>query len=343
MSQYGSAAVNKIAILGSGGDAPGMNPCIRAVTRSALEQGLEVWGVWDGYNGLVDHRIEQLTSRGVAGILQRGGSMIGAGRCPAFFDAATRQACADYLRGEGIEGLVVMGGDGSMNGARELHLLGVPTVVVPVTIDNDMRGTEITVGADTAINTAVEAIDRLRDTASAHQRAMIIEVMGRRSGYIAMMAGIATGAEMIITPERASELESIFSEMREMDARGKRHFIVVIAEGARWSAAQLTELINDAPQPLRRSVHGPGLHPARRRAEPVRPHPRHAHGGRGHRGAAGGSVQCAHRVAAQSSRHRGHRPLGPGARPVERGVVARVPGHDDVAGERHCRPGLCSV
>lgn len=241
--------MNKIAILGSGGDAPGMNPCIRAVTRSALERGLEVWGVWDGYNGLVDHRIEQLTSRGVAGILQRGGSMIGAGRCPAFFDAATRQACADYLRGEGIEGLVVMGGDGSMNGARELHLLGVPTVVVPVTIDNDMRGTEITVGADTAINTAVEAIDRLRDTASAHQRAMIIEVMGRRSGYIAMMAGIATGAEMIITPERASELESIFSEMREMDARGKRHFIVVIAEGARWSAAQLTELINDAPNP----------------------------------------------------------------------------------------------
>ena len=241
--------MNKIAILGSGGDAPGMNPCIRAVTRSALERGLEVWGVWDGYNGLVDHRIEQLTSRGVAGILQRGGSMIGAGRCPAFFDAATRQACADYLRGEGIEGLVVMGGDGSMNGARELHLLGVPTVVVPVTIDNDMRGTEITVGADTAINTAVEAIDRLRDTASAHQRAMIIEVMGRRSGYIAMMAGIATGAEMIITPERASELESIFSEMREMDARGKRHFIVVIAEGARWSAAQLTELINEAPNP----------------------------------------------------------------------------------------------
>ena len=241
--------MNKIAVLGSGGDAPGMNPCIRAVTRSALERGLEVWGVWDGYNGLVDRRIEQLTSRGVAGILQRGGSMIGAGRCPAFFDAATRQACADYLRGEGIEGLVVMGGDGSMNGARELHLLGVPTVVVPVTIDNDMRGTEITVGADTAINTAVEAIDRLRDTASAHQRAMIVEVMGRHSGYIAMMAGIATGAEMIITPERASELESIFAEMRDMDARGKRHFIVVIAEGARWSAAQLTELINEAPNP----------------------------------------------------------------------------------------------
>ena len=152
-----------------------------------------------------------------------------------------------YLRAQGIEGLVVLGGDGSLAGAWKLHELGMPTVTVPGTIDNDIPGTEISIGADTAINTAMEAIDRLRDTASAHQRAMVVEVMGRRSGYIAVMAGIATGAEMIITPERPPELEDVFAEIRRNAERGKRHFIIVVAEGARWSAEELTRLINDAP------------------------------------------------------------------------------------------------
>jgi 6-phosphofructokinase 1 len=241
--------VNKIAILCSGGDAPGMNPCLRAVTRTALQRGVEVWGVWDGYGGIVDHRMEKLTSRGVSGILQRGGSIIGSGRSIPFMEPAVQQECVDYLRGEGVEGLVVMGGDGSMLGAKALHHLGMPTVVVPATIDNDVRGTEITVGSDTAINTAVEAIDRLRDTASAHQRAMIVEVMGRNSGYIAIMAGLATGAEMIITPERNHELTEVFAEMQAMGERGKRHFILVLAEGAQWNADELTDLINDAPNP----------------------------------------------------------------------------------------------
>ena len=241
--------MNKIAVMASGGDAPGMNACIRAVTRTALTRGVEVWGVWDGFNGLVDRRIELLTTRGVAGILQRGGSVIGAGRCEPFLDEVCRAECVSFLRGQGIEGLVIVGGDGSLAGAWELHKLGMPTVTAPGTIDNDMPGTEITIGADTAVNTAMEAIDRLRDTASAHQRAMIVEVMGRHSGYIAVMAGLATGAEMIITPERSTSLEDIFAEMRTMDVRGKRHFIIVLAEGAAWPAADLTRLINDAPNP----------------------------------------------------------------------------------------------
>ena len=242
---YRIPRMNKIAVMASGGDAPGMNACIRAVTRTALTRGVEVWGVWDGFNGLVDRRIEQLTTRGVAGILQRGGSVIGAGRCEQFLDEACRAECVSFLRGQGIEGLVVVGGEGSLAGAWELHKLGMPTVTAPGTIDNDIPGTEISIGADTAINTAMEAIDRLRDTASAHQRAMVVEVMGRRSGYIAVMAGLATGAEMIITPERPPELDDLFAEISANAARGKRHFIIVLAEGARWTAEELTRLINE--------------------------------------------------------------------------------------------------
>ncbi|MEX2430507.1 MAG: ATP-dependent 6-phosphofructokinase [Dehalococcoidia bacterium] len=239
--------MRKIGILASGGDAPGMNACIRAATRAAIDRGAEVYGFWDGYNGLVDRRPEQLTSRGVAGILQRGGSIIGAGRCPAFRETATQKEAVAYLRSEGVEGLVVIGGEGSLAGALALHGLGFPTVTVPGTIDNDMPGTDITIGADTAINTAMEAIDRLRDTASAHNRAMIVEVMGRHCGYIAIMAGLATGAEMVITPERPVELSTIFQEMEGVWDRGKRHFIIVLAEGAQWSAADLAALINHAP------------------------------------------------------------------------------------------------
>ena len=238
--------MRKIAILASGGDAPGMNAAIRAATRTAIERGAEAWGVWDGYNGLVEQRIERLTSRGVAGILQRGGSIIGAGRCEAFLDDARRRECVDYLRSVDIEGAVVIGGEGSLAGAMELHRLGFPCVVVPGTIDNDMPGTEITIGADTAINTAVEAIDRLRDTASSHRRAIVVEVMGRRSGYIAVMAGIATGAEMIITPEHPVEIAEVIREVAAMAKRGKRHFIVVLAEGAEWSAEELSRHINTA-------------------------------------------------------------------------------------------------
>jgi 6-phosphofructokinase 1 len=241
--------MEKIALIASGGDAPGMNAAIRAVTRTALVRDAEVWGAWDGFDGIVDHRLERLVSTSVAGIIARGGSIIGAGRSPRYFEPSVREDCIDHLRSQGIGGLVVIGGEGSLQGAFELHKLGFPTVAIPGTIDNDMPGTEITIGADTAINTAVDAIDRLRDTASSHRRAMLVEVMGRRSGYIAVMAGLATGAEMILTPERSIELEDVFTAMRDTLSQGKRHFIVIVAEGARWRAAELTELINDSPNP----------------------------------------------------------------------------------------------
>ena len=238
-----------IGVLCSGGDAPGMNAGVRAVTRAALHRGMDVWGVLNGYNGLADGRFERLTSVSVSGLLQRGGSIIGSGRCDAFLDPAVREGAVAHLRQRGVDGLVVLGGDGSLVGAMELHHLGYPTVIVPATIDNDMAGTEIAIGTDTALNTAVEAIDRLNDTASAHTRAMIVEVMGRHCGYLAVQAGIATGAELIITPERPLELSDVFDQMAAAEEQGKNRFIIVLAEGARWHASELTKLINDADNP----------------------------------------------------------------------------------------------
>ena len=241
--------MRSIALLTSGGDSPGMNACIRAATRAAIGRDTTVWGIQGGLDGLVNNQMEPLSSRGVAGILQRGGTILGAGRCEEFLEGEIRGRCVEGLRERGIEGIIVMGGDGSIQAVRELHRLGFPTVGVPCTIDNDVPGTARTIGTDTAINTAVEAIDRLRDTASAHHRAMIVEVMGRRSGYIALMAGLATGAEMMIVPGRPVELNDLFREMHAMEDHGKRHFIIVLAEGAKWRAAELTELINGADNP----------------------------------------------------------------------------------------------
>jgi 6-phosphofructokinase 1 len=241
--------MQSIAVLASGGDAPGMNACIRTVVRTTLQRGALVWGVEDGFDGLVNHHMAPLTSRGVAGILQRGGSILGAGRCEAFLDPECQQRCVVYLREQGIEGVVVIGGDGSMAGGKQLHRWGMPAVIVPGTIDNDMPGTSLTIGADTAINTAMDAIDRIRDTASSHHRVMVVEVMGRHSGFIAVQSGLATGAEMIITPERLIKLDDVFNEMEAVWSRGKRHFIIVMAEGAQWGADELARLINDADNP----------------------------------------------------------------------------------------------
>lgn len=221
-----------------------MNAAVRAVTRAAIARDVEVWGAWDGFDGIIDVRMERLTSRSVAGVISRGGCIIGAGRSARFMDPKVREKAVHDMRMAGFDGLVVIGGEGSLAGATELHKLGFPTVTLPGTIDNDMPSTEITIGADTAINTAVEAIDRLKDTAASHRRAMLVEVMGRHCGYIAVMAGLATGAEMILTPERDLSLEDVFVEMDATVERGKRHFIVVVAEGAKWRAAELTEMIN---------------------------------------------------------------------------------------------------
>ena len=238
-----------IGLLCSGGDAPGMNAGVRAVVRTAVYNGVRAMGILDGYNGLVRRETRELGSSDVSGLLQRGGSILGSGRCKEFFDAETREACVAYLRSEGIEGIVALGGDGTLAGAGELHQLGFPVVVIPATIDNDMPSTDMTIGTDTALSTAVEAIDRLNDTASAHGRAMIVEVMGRHSGYLAVQAGIATGVEMIITPERPIDLQAIFDEMAAAERKGKDRFIIVLAEGAQWHASELTQLINDAENP----------------------------------------------------------------------------------------------
>src|SRR5689334_22049253 len=193
--------MKSIAVLTSGGDAPGMNAAIRAVTRSALDRGLEVHGVRYGFQGLVDDTIEPLRARDVGGIIQRGGTFLGSARCKEFRDPSGRAKALRNLAQRGIEALIVIGGNGSQSGASALFQLGFPVVGVASTIDNDLCGSDITIGVDTALNVTLDSLDRLRNTAAAHRRCSIVEVMGRDCGYLALAAGIAGGAEVIVTPE----------------------------------------------------------------------------------------------------------------------------------------------
>jgi 6-phosphofructokinase 1 len=225
--------MKRIAVLTSGGDAPGMNAAVRAVTRAALGKGWEVCGVRNGYAGLLADTIEPLAARDVGGIVQRGGTMLGSARCPEFAAPAGRALAQRNLAARGIEALVVIGGNGSQTGAAALARDGFATVGVPSTIDNDLYGTDVSIGADTAINVTLEAIDRLRTTASSHQRAFVVETMGRECGYIALMAGIAGGAEVIAIPEREVEAGEVAERLRAAYRRGKTHAMVVVAEGAK--------------------------------------------------------------------------------------------------------------
>jgi 6-phosphofructokinase 1 len=225
--------MKRIAVLTSGGDAPGMNAALRAVTRAALGRGWEVYGARNGYTGLVADTIEPLAARDVGGIVQRGGTMLGSARCPEFALAAGRALAQRNLAARGIEALVVIGGNGSQTGAAALAREGFPTVGVPSTIDNDLYGTDVSIGADTAINVTLEAIDRLRTTASSHQRAFVVETMGRECGYIALMAGIAGGAEVIAIPEHEVEAAEVAERLHAAYRRGKTHAMVVVAEGAK--------------------------------------------------------------------------------------------------------------
>ncbi len=222
-----------IAILTSGGDAPGMNAAIRAATRSALDQNIEVFGVRQGFQGLVDDCIEPLRARDVGGIIQRGGTFLGSARCKEFREDSGRSKALRNLARRGIEGLVVIGGNGSQTGAHALAGLGFPVVGVASTIDNDLFGSEITIGCDTAINVTLEAIDYLRTTGSSHNRAFLVETMGRDCGYLALMAGVAGGAEVISTPENEVPAQEIAQRLRAAYERGKTHAIVVIAEGVK--------------------------------------------------------------------------------------------------------------
>ncbi len=221
-----------IAVMTSGGDAPGMNAAIRAVTRFGLSLGLDIYGVTKGYSGLLEGEIHQLNASSVANIIQRGGTILKTDRCLPFHKKSVRQEAANILTRKGIDALIVIGGDGSFTGA---HLMeqetGFPTIGIPGTIDNDISGTEDTIGFDTAVNTAIDAIDRIRDTASSHDRIFLVEVMGRSSGFIATQVGIGGGAETIIVPEKKLTIAEVCKTIERGQKRGKSSSIIVMAEG----------------------------------------------------------------------------------------------------------------
>lgn len=242
--------MKKIAVLTSGGDAPGMNAAIRAVVRAGLAQGWEVLGIRRGYDGLVNDSMVSLGPRSVSGIIQQGGTVLGTSRCPRFKKVEVRQQALDALSKRGVDALVVIGGNGSQTGASALSAMGYPVVGVASTIDNDLYGSDITIGVDTALNVALEAIDRLKVTASSLQRAFLVEVMGRESGYLALMSGIAGGAEWIVMPEVETDPEEVASEMRASYERGKEHAIVVVAEGARYNAEGLARYFSEQQERL---------------------------------------------------------------------------------------------
>jgi 6-phosphofructokinase 1 len=234
-------AVKRIAVLTSGGDAPGMNAAIRAVVRMGLGNGWETFGVRNGYLGLVEggQNIAPLGPRDVGGILGIGGTFLGSARLEEFKEEAIRKKGLANLTAHGIDGLVVIGGSGSQAGALALSKMGLPVVGVASTIDNDLAGSEITIGVDTALNIALEAIDRLRVTAASHRRAFLLEVMGRKCGYLALMAGIAGGADVVVVPEAEVDPDAIADELEGAYRRGKAHALVVVAEGAKYNASGL--------------------------------------------------------------------------------------------------------
>jgi 6-phosphofructokinase 1 len=225
--------MKKIGVVTSGGDAPGMNAALRAVVRAALGRGAEVMGFQHGYEGLLENEAVPLDSAKVGGIITHGGTILRTGRSKIFMTVEGRKQAVDTLKGHGVEGLIVIGGDGSLQGALKLHdELSYPTIGVPASIDNDISGTDYSVGFDTAINTAIAAIDRVRDTAYSHERVFVIEVMGRRNGFIALEAGLAGGAEAVLIPEVPYSLLDMCTVLRSAAERGKRSSIIVVAEGA---------------------------------------------------------------------------------------------------------------
>ena len=222
-----------------------MNAAARAVVRTALYEGVEVYGINNGYQGMLDDDIVQLTSRSVSDLIQRGGTFLGTARCPEFKTPEGRKKGFDNLMKRGIEGLVIIGGDGSLTGGSLLSKeTGLPIVGLPGTIDNDVWGMDYTIGCDTAANTIVDAINKLRDTASAHRRIMLVEVMGRNSGWLAMMSGIAGGAEFVLVPEVKFDMDEMCQEIKDMYAKGKRYSIIVVAEGA-GSAIEIGKVVEE--------------------------------------------------------------------------------------------------
>ena len=220
-----------IGVLTSGGDAPGMNAAIRAVVRTAISLGMNVKGVIRGYNGLIDGDVIDLDARSVSDVINRGGTMLYTARSPRFKEEEGVLAAVETCKKLGIEGLVVIGGDGSFRGARDLSEHGIPCIGVPGTIDNDITSTDYTIGFDTAMNTVMEMVDKLRDTSQSHDRCSVVEVMGRRAGHIALQTGIAVGATAILVPEAEVNLDDVVEKINRTRATGKQNFIVVVAEG----------------------------------------------------------------------------------------------------------------
>lgn len=221
-----------IGVLTSGGDAPGMNAAVRAVVRTAIFKGIRVVGIRRGYNGLIEGDIFEMNLRSVSDIIHRGGTILYTARSPEFKTEEGMQKAVDTCHKEGIDGIVVIGGDGSYRGARDLSLRDIPCVGLPGTIDNDISSTDYTIGFDTAMNTAMEMVDRLRDTTQSHERCSVVEVMGRRAGYLALQTGVAVGATSILVPEVPFDIDrDIVARMRKTQMSGKKHFIVVVAEG----------------------------------------------------------------------------------------------------------------
>lgn len=237
--------MRNIAVLTSGGDAPGMNAAIRAVVRTGVDKGWEVFGVQHGYAGLMAGDLRPMGPRDVGETMQRGGTILGSARSAEFRTEAGRRRALDQLSTRGIDALIVIGGNGSQTGSNALSEMGFPVVGVASTIDNDLNGSDVTIGVDTALNIALESIDRLKVTASSHHRGFLVEVMGRDCGYLALMAGIAGGAEAIVVPEFEVDPESLARVVRDSYDRGKPHAIVVVAEGARYNAAALAQYFQE--------------------------------------------------------------------------------------------------
>lgn len=232
MTMSKGGKIRRIGVLTSGGDAPGMNAALRAVVRRGIAARLELVGIERGYTGMLRNDFFDLTARSVSNIIQRGGTILKTDRCKEFLEAEGRSKAARHLRSHGVDGLVVIGGDGSFRGAHALcteH--DIPVIGVPGTIDNDLYGTDFTIGFDTAINNAVDAIDKIRDTAAAHERLFLVEVMGRKSGFIALAVGLAAGAEMVVIPEEPMEIDAICQTLESGLERGKASSVVVVAEG----------------------------------------------------------------------------------------------------------------
>lgn len=241
---FDAKGLKRIAVLTGGGDAPGMNACIRAVVRTATAKGLEIFAVRRAFEGLIEGDIKPMGPRDVGGIIQRGGTILQTARLPGFNDPNKQRKALRNLYEHDIQALIVIGGDGSLTGGLALHRLGFPIMGIPASIDNDIWGTNMAIGVDTAINTIIEAIDKLRDTASSHQRAFLIETMGRGNGYLALMGGITGGAEVILVPEIESTKEEITESIGRAYVRGKTHAIIVNSEGSNHKTEELATYLN---------------------------------------------------------------------------------------------------